>query len=90
MSKLTITCAINKDKISAKSQRLFMKIELSASKTSSKFQSTLPIWAPHILLLSRKLKKEKKIALETLRKLESLIKMLARTLKQRRRTRKTL
>lgn len=90
MWKLTITCATKRDKISAKSQRLFMKIELSVLKTSSKFQLTLLIWALHILLLSRKLKKEKKIALETLRKLESLTKMLTRTPKQRRRTRKTL
>lgn len=84
MWKLTIIYVTKKDKICTRSQRLCMKTRLFALKTSSKLALTPIIWAQSIRSSTRKLRREKKIALEVFKKLGSLTRTSARKLRQRR------
>lgn len=90
MSKLTITYVTKKVKISTRSQRSSMRIKSSVLKTSSKLALTPPISTQSILLLSRKLKKEIKIALEAFKKLGYLIKISTKKQNQKRGTKRIL
>lgn len=90
MSKLTITYVTKKVKISIRSRRSCMKIKSSALKTGSKSALTHLISTQSILWLSRKFKKEIKIALEAFKKLGYLIKISTKRQNLKRGTRRTL